>query len=112
LEVGIIGRKQALYSETLDEARMVGAQVRIPFQADGVVSMARAEFDNDSASSQWFMIIFESDMTPAGKNLLDGRYGAIGYTVDGALFLRQVGEGDIIKDAKVVSGIEKLNKGA
>jgi hypothetical protein len=35
--------------------------------------MARSEFEADSASSQFFWLLFESDLTPAGKNLLDGR---------------------------------------
>ena len=36
--------------------------------------MARSEFEPDSASSQFFWLLFESDLTPAGKNMLDGRY--------------------------------------
>eukprot|EP00440_Ansanella_granifera_P015256 gb/GFBE01016583.1/.p1 GENE.gb/GFBE01016583.1/~~gb/GFBE01016583.1/.p1 ORF type:complete len:498 (+),score=124.09 gb/GFBE01016583.1/:1-1494(+) len=108
LEVGIRGRKEALYSETMDEARLIGQEVKIPFQADGTISMARAEFDDDSASSQVFMFLFESDMTPAGKNFLDGRYGAFGYVVDGAKFLRKIKEGDIIEDIKITSGLENL----
>lgn len=110
LEVAIKGRKQALYGETEDEARLVGQQTRIPFQADGTFSMARAEFDNDSASSQVFLFILESDMTPAGKNFMDGRYGTFGYTIGGAEFLRQVQEGDVIVEAKVVQGLENLKR--
>lgn len=108
LEVGIKGRKEGLYGETIDEARLVGAQVKIPFQADGTLSLARYEFENDTASSQWFLFIFESDMTPAGKNMFDGRYGAFGYTVEGDGFLRQIREGDEISEIKVVSGLDKL----
>ena len=37
-----------------------------------------------AASSQFFWLLFDSDLTPAGKNLLDGRYSCFGYTVDGA----------------------------
>merc|ERR1712008_87817 len=110
LEVAIKGRKQALYGETEDEARLVGQATRLPFQADGTFSMARAEFDNDSASSQVFIFLFEPDMTPAGKNFLDGRYGTFGYTIQGAEFLRQVQEGDQIIEAKVVEGLENLKR--
>ena len=39
----------------------------------GALGMAREEYDVDSASSQWFWLLFDSDLTPAGKNLLDGR---------------------------------------
>ncbi|CAJ1446274.1 unnamed protein product [Effrenium voratum] len=100
LEVGLRGRSETLYGETIDEARLVGKEVKIPFQADGTVALARREFDNDSASSQIFMFLFESDMTPAGKNLFDGRYGSFGYVTDGVNFLRKIKPGDIIKEVK------------
>jgi cyclophilin family peptidyl-prolyl cis-trans isomerase len=45
----------------------------IYFIAYGAMGMARDEFEPDSASSQFFWLLFESDLTPAGKNLLDGR---------------------------------------
>ena len=70
--------------------------------------MAREEYNVDSASSQWFWLLFDSDLTPAGKNLLDGRYACFGYTVEGAEFLSDVKEGDIIESAKVVEGLENL----
>ncbi|CAE7520380.1 TLP40 [Symbiodinium pilosum] len=54
LEVGLRGRKEALYGETVDEARLVGTEVKIPFQADGTFSLARREFDNDSADHLGF----------------------------------------------------------
>jgi peptidylprolyl isomerase len=108
LEVGLKGSKEALYSETVDEAGKVGIPLRMPFSADGTLAMARAEFDNDSASSQVFLFLFESDMTPAGKNFMDGRYTTFGYTVKGAEFLRQVREGDVITSAKVLSGLDNL----
>mmetsp|Transcript_148269 Transcript_148269/g.474590 ORF Transcript_148269/g.474590 Transcript_148269/m.474590 type:complete len:148 (+) Transcript_148269:286-729(+) len=108
LEVGYIGRKDPLYSETVDEAGLVGRPVRIPFAVDGTIAQARVEFDNDSGSSQVFMFLFESDMTPAGKNLLDGRYGSFGYTVGGNVFLRQIKEGDIILSMKVTNGLDRL----
>lgn len=113
LEVGLRGKKQALYGETMDEAKLIGrALPKIPFQADGAISMARTEFDNDSASSQFFLFLFESDMTPGGKNFMDGRYASFGYTTEGLEFLRQIKEGDVIKEIKIIDGADKLIKGA
>jgi cyclophilin family peptidyl-prolyl cis-trans isomerase len=68
----------------------------------------REEFEADSASSQFFWLLFESDLTPAGKNLLDGRYSCFGYTIEGADLLKAVKEGDVVASAKVVKGIENL----
>ena len=73
----------------------------LPFNAYGALGMAREEYNVDSASSQFFWLLFDSDLTPAGKNLLDGRYACFGYTVDGARLLSDVKEGDIIVSAKV-----------
>lgn len=112
LEVAVKGRPEALYGETLDEANLVRTEVRIPFQADGTLAMARNDNDNDSASAQIFWFLFESDMTPAGKNFLDGRYSTFGYTVKGQEFCRQIREGDVIESIKVLSGLENFEKRA
>jgi cyclophilin family peptidyl-prolyl cis-trans isomerase len=80
----------------------------LPFQSYGALGMARSEFEPDSASTQFFWLLFESDLTPAGKNMLDGRYNCFGYTVDGAELLKDVKEGDIVVSAKVTKGLENL----
>jgi len=108
LEIAVKGKKQAFYSETLEEANAENFLVKLPFQADGLLSMAREEFDNDSNSSQFFIFVFDSDMTPAGKNFLDGRYSTFGYTVENQEFIRQLREGDILVSAKVLDGMDKL----
>jgi peptidylprolyl isomerase len=69
---------------------------------------AREEYDPNSGSSQFFWLLFDSDLTPAGKNVLDGRYPVFGYVVEGADFLRDVKEGDIITSAKVTDGASNL----
>lgn len=92
---------------TEDDGRGYVATV-LPFQSTGALGMARTEFEPDSASSQFFWLLFESDLTPAGKNLLDGRYTCFGYTIEGADLLKGLSEGDVIASAKVVSGLDKL----
>jgi cyclophilin family peptidyl-prolyl cis-trans isomerase len=94
-------------SNSEDEGRGAAAAV-LPFQSYGTLGMARSEFENDSASSQFFWLLFESDLTPAGKNMLDGRYTCFGYTVEGADLLKDVKEGDVVVSAKVTKGLEKL----
>jgi peptidylprolyl isomerase len=70
--------------------------------------MAREEFDANTASSQVFFLLFESDLTPAGKNMLDGRYACFGYTVENPELLKGLKEGDIIISATVVDGLSHL----
>ena len=53
-------------------------------------------------------LLFDSDLTPAGKNVLDGRYPVFGYVVEGADFLRDIKEDDVIVSAKVTDGLQFL----
>jgi cyclophilin family peptidyl-prolyl cis-trans isomerase len=108
LEVYVTGDKQPMYSATFDDDGRGGYAAKLPFNAYGALGMAREEYDADSASSQWFWLLFDSDLTPAGKNLLDGRYSCFGYTTDGARYLSDVKEGDVIVSAKVTEGAENL----
>lgn len=110
LEVYVKGDKAPIYSATFDDDGRGGYAAEMPFNAYGALGMAREEYDVDSASSQFFWLLFDSDLTPAGKNLLDGRYACFGYTVDGERFLSDVKEGDVIVSAKVTKGLENLVK--
>jgi cyclophilin family peptidyl-prolyl cis-trans isomerase len=108
LEVYVSGDKQPIYGATFDDDGRGGYAAALPFNAYGALGMAREEYEVDSASSQFFWLLFDSDLTPAGKNLLDGRYACFGYTIDGARLLSDIKEGDVIVSAKVTSGIENL----
>ena len=108
LEVFVKGDKEPIYSTTFDDDGRGGYAAALPFNAYGALGMAREEYDTDSASSQFFWLLFDSDLTPAGKNLLDGRYTCFGYTTEGAKFLSDVKEGDVIVSAKVTKGLDNL----
>mmetsp|Transcript_12220 Transcript_12220/g.32927 ORF Transcript_12220/g.32927 Transcript_12220/m.32927 type:complete len:482 (+) Transcript_12220:100-1545(+) len=112
LEVFARGDKAPLYGLTLEDDGRGAAQTVLPFSSYGTLAMAREEFTPDSASSQWFFFLFEPDLTPAGRNLLDGRYAVFGYTIEGEFFLKDLKEGDRIVSAKIVSGLDKLQKPA
>lgn len=108
LEVMVKGDKGPIYGTTFDDDGRGGYASALPFNAYGALGMAREEYDADSASTQFFWLLFDSDLTPAGKNLLDGRYTCFGYTVDGARLLSDVKEGDVIVSAKVTKGLDNL----
>eukprot|EP00327_Prymnesium_parvum_P003851 CAMPEP_0182836512 /NCGR_PEP_ID=MMETSP0006_2-20121128/22151_1 /TAXON_ID=97485 /ORGANISM="Prymnesium parvum, Strain Texoma1" /LENGTH=405 /DNA_ID=CAMNT_0024965157 /DNA_START=65 /DNA_END=1282 /DNA_ORIENTATION=- len=109
LEVFVSGDKAPIYGATFDDDGRGGYASQLPFNAYGALGMAREEYDPDSASSQWFWLLFDSDLTPAGKNLLDGRYACFGYTIEGNRLLSDVKEGDVIVSAKVVKGLDLLD---
>ncbi|MDE5075843.1 MAG: peptidylprolyl isomerase [Trichodesmium sp. St5_bin2_1] len=108
LEILVQGDHEPIYSFTLEEIGRFREQPVLPFSAYGTVAMARPETENDGASSQFFFFLFQPELTPAGINLLDGRYTVFGYVVAGKKVLEQLGKGDKIISAKVVAGLENI----
>eukprot|EP00188_Purpureofilum_apyrenoidigerum_P003788 Plantae.Rhodophyta-Purpureofilum_apyrenoidigerum.ctg4054.p1 GENE.Plantae.Rhodophyta-Purpureofilum_apyrenoidigerum.ctg4054~~Plantae.Rhodophyta-Purpureofilum_apyrenoidigerum.ctg4054.p1 ORF type:complete len:436 (+),score=103.62 Plantae.Rhodophyta-Purpureofilum_apyrenoidigerum.ctg4054:221-1528(+) len=108
LEIFPKGDTSPTYGVTLEDDGRATEQTVLPFTAYGTLAMAREEFVADSGSSQFFWFLFEPDLTPAGRNLLDGRYTVFGYVTDGEKFLKDLKAGDMIIEAKVTSGLDNL----
>lgn len=108
LEIFPKGDKGPFYETTIEDEGRGGEATVLPFSSYGAMGWAREEYDPNSGSSQFFWLLFDSDLTPAGKNVLDGRYPVFGYVVEGADFLRDIKEGDIIASAKVTDGAKNL----
>jgi len=108
LEVLVQGDPAPTYGITLEQAGRYRDQPVLPFSAYGAVTMARPESDPNGGSSQFFFFLFEPELTPAGRNLLDGRYSVFGYLTEGKEVLEQLKEGDKIETAKVTQGAENL----
>merc|ERR1712232_538940 len=109
-EISVVGDKSPIYETTIEDEGRGGEATILPFSAYGAMGWARDEYDPNSGSSQFFWLLFDSDLTPAGKNVLDGRYPCFGYVVEGADFLQDVKEGDVIVSAKVTKGLEYLKQ--
>jgi len=107
-EIFVKGDKGPFYETTIEDEGRGGQATILPFSSYGAMGWARDEYDPNSGSSQFFWLLFDSDLTPAGKNVLDGRYPCFGYVVEGADFLRDTKEGDTIVSTKITSGIENL----
>ena len=107
-EVMVEGDKVPVYEETLEDNGRYNEQPVLPFNAFGTLAMARSEFETNSASSQIFFLLKESELTPTGSNLLDGRYAVFGYITEGSELLKEMQVGDKIEYCKVVSGLENL----
>jgi peptidylprolyl isomerase len=108
LEILVKGDDQPIYGETLEALGRYLDDPVLPFSAFGTVAMARPESDPNGGSSQFFFFLFEPELTPAGLNLLDGRYAVFGYVIEGKEVLRQLGQGDFVESARVISGAEHL----
>ncbi len=108
LEVLVEGDKTPTYGITLEQAGRYLDMPVLPFSSFGAVVMARPETQVNGASSQFFFFLFEPELTPAGRNLLDGRYAVFGYLTEGQEVLDKLKAGDKIESATVVQGIENL----
>jgi peptidylprolyl isomerase len=108
LEVLVEGDKLPTYGITLEEAGRYVDMPVLPFSSFGAVVMARPEGEVNGGSSQFFFFLFEPELTPAGRNLLDGRYSVFGYLTEGREVLDKLTAGDKIESATVVQGLENL----
>ncbi|XP_024974115.1 peptidyl-prolyl cis-trans isomerase CYP38, chloroplastic [Cynara cardunculus var. scolymus] len=108
LEIMVEGEKAPVYGVTLEDIGLYKAQTKLPFNAFGTMAMAREEFENNSASSQIFWLLKESELTPSNANILDGRYSVFGYVTQNEDFLADLKVGDVIESIQVVAGLDNL----
>lgn len=110
LEVLVPGDELPVYGETLEELGRYLDQPAIPFNAYGAIALARPADDPNGGSSQFFFFKFDTEITPPGYNLMDGRYSVFGYLVKGKEVLEELTAGDKIISAKVIDGIDNLKE--
>ncbi|MCU0525033.1 MAG: peptidylprolyl isomerase [Elainella sp. Prado103] len=108
LEVMVQGDQKPIYGTTLEDIGRYLDQPVLPFSAFGTLGMARPGDDVNGGSSQFFFFLFEPELTPAGLNLLDGRYAVFGYVTENKDVLQQLKQGDKIIAAKVIEGLDNL----
>jgi len=108
LEILVKGQEQPVYGTTLEEAGFYLPELALPFNAYGAIATARPETETNGGSSQFFLYRFDTELTPPGFNLMDGRYSVFGYLVEGKDTLDKITTDDKIISAKVISGLDNL----
>lgn len=108
MEILVKGDDEPIYGFTLEEIGQYMDEPILPFNSYGSLALARPGNDNNGGSSQFFFFLFEAELTPAGRNMLDGRYAVFGYTIEGKEVLRSLTQEDKIISARVVEGLENL----
>ena len=104
LEIRITGDAEPIYNETFEDVGRFKAEAVLPFATYGTLGWAHSDEHLDDGSSQFFFFLYEPELTPAGLNLVDGRYAAFGYVVDGMDVLEELGVDDTIIKATVIDG--------
>jgi len=108
LEIRVPGQEAPYYNQTFEDLGLFKAQPVLPFNAKGTLGWAHSDEHLDDGSSQFFLFLFEPELTPAGLNLIDGRYAAFGYVVDGFGVLEELTADDGIVSAMVLEGADNL----
>ena len=108
LEILVPGDDSPIYNMTFEDLGLFKTTPTLPFATLGTLGWAHSDEALDDGSSQFFFFLYEAELTPAGLNLVDGRYAAFGYVVDGSKALKEMGVDDRIVSAKVVNGAENL----
>ena len=108
LEIRIKGDAAPIYNETFEDVGRFKAEAVLPFATYGTLGWAHSDEQLDDGSSQFFFFLYEPELTPAGLNLVDGRYAAFGYVVDGFDVLEELGVDDGIVKATVMEGADNL----
>ena len=112
LEIRVPDEPETLYNQTFEDVGLFKATPVLPFSTLGTLGWAHSDQALDDGSSQFFLFLYEAELTPAGLNLVDGRNAAFGYVVDGFDVLEELGVNDEIKRIKVVDGANRLQQHA
>ena len=110
LEIKVPNQLEPIYNQTFEELGLYTETPTLPFATLGTLGWAHSEQALDDGSSQFFFFLYEAELNPAGRNLIDGRNAAFGYVVDGEEVLNELGVNDEIISIKVIEGLDKLEQ--
>ena len=108
LEIRTPNSKDTLYGQTFEEVGLYTETPILPFATLGTLGWAHSDSDLNDGSSQFFFFLYEAELNPAGRNLIDGRNAAFGYIIEGSEVLNKLGVDDKINEIKVLNGSENL----
>ncbi len=108
LEIRTPNSKDTLYGQTFEEVGLYTETPVLPFATLGTLGWAHSDSDLNDGSSQFFFFLYEAELNPAGRNLIDGRNAAFGYIIEGSEILNQLGVDDKIIQIKVLNGSDNL----
>ena len=108
LEIKAPGENETIYNQTFEELGLYTESPVLPFATLGTLGWAHSDQALDDGSSQFFFFLYEAELNPAGRNLIDGRNAAFGYVVEGEEILNELGVNDQIISIDVVAGSENL----
>jgi len=112
LEIRIPDEQNTFYNQTFEDLGLYTETPTLPFATLGTLGWSHSNTAVDDGSSQFFFFLYEAELNPAGRNLIDGRNAAFGYVVDGFDVLEELTKDDKIISIDVLEGIENLKLNA
>ena len=112
LEIRIPDEKDTFYNQTFEDLGLYTETPTLPFATLGTRGWSHSNTAVDDGSSQFFFFLYEAELNPAGRNLIDGRNAAFAYVVDGFDVLEELTKDDTIISIDVLEGIENLKLNA
>ena len=112
LEIRIPDEDETFYNQTFEDLGFYTETPTLPFATLGTLGWSHSNTAVDDGSSQFFFFLYEAELNPAGRNLIDGRNAAFGYVIDGFETLEELTKDDIIISIDVLEGIENLKSNA
>ena len=101
-----------MHKEILEDIGLYTETPSLPFATHGTLGLSHSNSAVDDGSSQFFFFLYEAELNPAGRNLIDGRNAAFGYVIDGFDVLEELTKDDTIISIDVLEGIENLKLNA
>ena len=108
LEIRVPGEPNTFYNETFEDLGFYTETPTLPFATLGTLGWSHSNEKVNDGSSQFFFFLYEAELNPAGRNLIDGRNAAFGYVINGADTLEELNMDDKIISIDVTEGIENL----
>jgi len=112
LEIRIPDEQETFYNQTFEDLGLYTETPTLPFATLGTLGWSHSNTAVDDGSSQFFFFLYEAELNPAGRNLIDGRNAAFCYVVDGFDVLEELTKDDTIISIDVLEGIEYLKLNA
>ena len=112
LEIRIPNENKTFYNQTFEDLGLYTETPTLPFATLGTLGWSHSNKAVDDGSSQFFFFLYEAELNPAGRNLIDGRNAAFGYVIEGFEVLEELTKDDKIISIDVLEGIENLKLNA
>ncbi len=112
LEIRVPGEPETFYNQTFEELGYYTETPTLPFATLGTLGWSHSSAAVDDGSSQFFFFLYEAELNPAGRNLIDGRNAAFGYVTEGFEILEDLTMEDRIISIKILEGENNLKQNA